>query len=1041
MQIINNSHDVSCSGYCPREYIDMGMISVKFDIFSLGVIILKIMAGRMGYFKIADMSSENFIELVHGNWRNRAHAISVLAMESYSKQVKTCIETALRCVDPDRHNRPFIGDIINTLNEAGTIIHGLPQSLDLLTLDSWSPLQQIPLVSVVTGALEPTLDKLSAMLGDDYMIFKGVRGEIKFLINELAAMHAFILKWSEQDDPDLQDKVCMIEVRELSYDIDDSINEFVQHIDNKVIEPYSLIKKIGNSMGKMRKMGARTGSEFKDLQKQNIERSKRYAMYESGQGSSWTRSVTIDPRALAIFENASKLVGIDKPKADVIKLLAGEDVVSIVGPGGMGKTTLAYQLYQELKVQFDCGAFVSASRNPEIGKILRAVLNQVSNGLYAYTEYLERQLIDNLIDKIREFLANKRYFIVLDDIWDEETWRLIKCIFPPTNCGRRIITTTRIIQVAKCSGYIYCIAPLSMMHSRQLFYRRLFNSEEDCPLHLEEVSHGILKKCAGLPLAIIAISGFLANKISTKDQWDQVLNSIGGTAERNYSIKAMMNILLLSYFDLPPHLKTFLLYLSVFPKGYISEKQDLIIRCIAEGFIHKKDRYTEHELGEMYFNELVNRGLIHPEKTDKYDKVKSFQVHDIVLDFIISKSIEENFVTFDDNLHLATPQRKVRRLSLQYGHNLPKSVVLSHTRSLNVFGNSVEVPCLDEFLHLRVLNFRGCNQLLNHHLANISRLFQLRYLNLRGTGVSVLPEEVGDLECLEMLELRGTHVRELPAAIVNLRKLVRLLTDTGVKFPDGIAKMQALEVLKHVSAFEQSFNFLQELGQLQNLRKLHLNFDVSASGDTTRVKKWMEAIACSLDKLCTSNIRSLTIVEDDSFLQEVWSPTSSSLQKLMTWNLTFPWVPNWVGSLVNLQQLRLRVDGVSQKDLCILGGLPSLLILDLTGTEKSEDRLTVNDGVGFPCLRQFCYYILDGGMDLTFAPGSMPKLEKLMICFYVETKSLTSDAFDFGIENLPCLTSVKLGVLGSVESVVEVAKAAMERAASTHPNHPSVWIV
>lgn len=1037
---------IGTHGYTPPEYIDMGMISVKFDIFSLGVIIIKIMAGRTGYFKVSDMSSEQFIELVHGNWSNRTHAISVFAMESYSKQVKTCIKVALRCVEADRHKRPCIGEIINTLNETGTIIHELSQSLNVLTLDSWSLMQQMPVVSVVTGALEPILETLSILLGDEYRLSKGVRGETRFLINELAGIHAFILKLSEEEDPDLQDKVWMIEVRELSYDIDDSINEFMQCIENKVIKQHRFIKSIRNSVGKMRKMDARIGSEFKDLQKQTGERSERYARYKSSEGFSWAKSVSIDPRALAIFENASKLVGIDKPKAGLIKLLTEEDecastqrleVVSIVGLGGVGKTTLAYQLYQELKMQFMCGAFVSISRNPDIVHILRDVLSQVGNQLYASTE---SHSIEQLISMIADFLENKRYFIVFDDIWEVATWDIIKRAICWTSCGSRIITTTRVIDVARsCSssiGHVYRLKPLSMMHSRQLFYRRIFNSEEDCPSHLEEVSRDILNKCDGLPLAIIAISGLLADR-STKDQWDQVSKSIAGTLERNYNIEGMMKILSLSFFDLPPPLKTCLLYLSVFPEGYIIEKQELIRRWIAEGFIHKKNRYTEHELGEKYFNELINRGLIHPEKTDKYDKVKSCLIHDVVLDFIISKSIEENFVTFAGIPGLAiAPQSKVRRLSLQDGNNiLPMSVVLSHTRSLNVFGNSAEIPCLDEFLHLRVLNFRGCNQLLNHHLANISRLFQLRSLNLRDTGVSELPEEVGHLECLEMLELRGTDVRELPAAIVNLRKLVHLLTDIGVKFPDGIAKMQALEVLKHVSAFEQSFNFLQELGQLQNLRKLHLNFDGFASGDTTRVKQWMEAIAFSLDKLCAYSIRCLTIVEDGSFLQEVWSPTSSSLQKLMIRNSAILWVPNWVGSLVNLQQLRLEVDGVSQKDLFILGGLPSLLILDLIGTEKSEDRLTVNNGVGFPCLRQFCYYILDEGMDLTFASGSMPKLEKLMIhC----NAAKTSYAFDFGIENLPCLTSVKFRVLGSVESAVEAAKAAMERAANSHPNHPSV---
>jgi disease resistance protein RPM1 len=76
-------------------------------------------------------------------------------------------------------------------------------------------------------------------------------------------------------------------------------------------------------------------------------------------------SLTIDPRALAIFENASKLVGIDEPKVEIIKLLTEENgcgsasqhlnVLSIIGVGGMGKMTLANQVYQELKAQFNIG--------------------------------------------------------------------------------------------------------------------------------------------------------------------------------------------------------------------------------------------------------------------------------------------------------------------------------------------------------------------------------------------------------------------------------------------------------------------------------------------------------------------------------------------------------------------------------------------------------------------------------------------------------------------------------------------------------------
>ena len=127
--------------------------------------------------------------------------------------------------------------------------------------------------------------------------------------------------------------------------------------------------------------------------------------------------------------------------------------------------------------------------------------------------------------------------------------------------------------------------------------------------------------------------------------------------------------------------------------------------------------------------------MIQPGEIDVYQNVKSCRVHDTILDFIISKSIEENFVTLlgVPNLSIRT-QSKACRLALHAGEHgnssTPTGMVLSHIRSLNVFGNSVEIPSLDEFMHLRVLDFGGCTQLENHHLVNIGRLFQLRYLNL-----------------------------------------------------------------------------------------------------------------------------------------------------------------------------------------------------------------------------------------------------------------------------------------------------------------------
>ncbi|KAI4985455.1 hypothetical protein ZWY2020_018085 [Hordeum vulgare] len=104
-------------GYMPPEYIEKRKISRKFDVFSLGVTIIQIMAGPLGYYKFAHMTSQEFIELVRGNWEKRLQPITWHT----SQELNKCLEIALRCIEANRVLRPTITEIVEELRKIDTM--------------------------------------------------------------------------------------------------------------------------------------------------------------------------------------------------------------------------------------------------------------------------------------------------------------------------------------------------------------------------------------------------------------------------------------------------------------------------------------------------------------------------------------------------------------------------------------------------------------------------------------------------------------------------------------------------------------------------------------------------------------------------------------------------------------------------------------------------------------------------------------------------------------------------------------------------------
>ncbi|VAI51763.1 unnamed protein product [Triticum turgidum subsp. durum] len=101
-------------GYMPPEYIQRNKISNKYDVFSLGVIIIQIIAGREGYSRYGDMSSQEFVGHVHKKWAKRLKE----TMETPTfNEVRICLQTAIRCVEANREKRPTITDIVAELRK------------------------------------------------------------------------------------------------------------------------------------------------------------------------------------------------------------------------------------------------------------------------------------------------------------------------------------------------------------------------------------------------------------------------------------------------------------------------------------------------------------------------------------------------------------------------------------------------------------------------------------------------------------------------------------------------------------------------------------------------------------------------------------------------------------------------------------------------------------------------------------------------------------------------------------------------------------
>ncbi|XP_059648984.1 disease resistance protein RPM1-like [Cornus florida] len=872
-------------------------------------------------------------------------------------------------------------------------------------------------------AVNLVLQKLATMLDEEARLLGGIHQKVDELRDDLESMKAFLLDAEARSENDEGVRIWVKQVRDVAYDTEDVLDVFLLCLSiphgngffHSLRRGYHYIRQL-----RTRHRLARQIQQIKLNVKAISERRAAFCFRRIDEATSSNSQLQTwhDPRLGSLFINEADVVGIENPRSLLITWLTeGEQnltAISVVGMGGLGKTTLVKKAYDShpVKKHFDCQSWITVSKSFTTVELLRAALEGfLEAAKEPIPEGIGRMGDLQLVNKIRNHLQQKRYVVVFDDVWSISAWEAMKFALPDCNRGSRIVFTTRIGDVAASidtNVHVYHLQPLSDEEAWTLFCMKAFRGKNKgvCPDELVEMSRSILKKCGGLPLAIVTIGGLLSKKNKQVMEWKKVNESIAAELKCNSSLENLQKILLLSYNDLPYYLKFCYLYLSVFPEDYLIKRMKLVRLWVVERFVEEKLGLTMEEVAEDYLNELVSRSMIQVVQMDHFNRVRTCRVHDLMRELIQIKSTEESLVMILDERRM-TLDEKIRRLSI-HGccEDLSSDRRFPCLRSLLVFrsiGSSISSS--SEFYYgfrlLRVLELEYAP--LYEFPPELVKLIHLRYLSLRNTCISELPKSIGKLKNLEILDLKGSFISSLPVEILQLEHLVQLRNlryrfessiyfpkTYGMTVPAGIGRLTSLQKLGSV---EVNGNCeIVEFGKLTQLRRLGILQLRQEDGIN---------LCSSLEKMKhLTGLYMVSINTSESLELLSLSSPPPNLQRLFL-KCRLPSLPGWIPALKYLTKLVLQYSNLTIDPLKSLQRLPNLVVLELRQAYIGEE-LQCEKG-GYPILKKLSLCVLAQLKCLRVADGAMPGLRELEIvsCSGLEMVPL-------GIENLSNLQALLL---------------------------------
>ncbi|TVU09148.1 hypothetical protein EJB05_42589, partial [Eragrostis curvula] len=885
---------------------------------------------------------------------------------------------------------------------------------------------EAPVSCTFGGAIFNIPGRLEALLHHCYVLPKGAEDEIHLIKHDLEEVVAIL---RGQENKKLEGHAMPVwtkEVRELSYDMEDFIDQYEhaaarsQILSNRRISrryiTYRRRSKPTHWVCSTSNLRQRLwmANKIREFSIRAQEALQRHSLYSLGTVAGTASSRYIRTSFGSWYPQTSRghdhpVVGIGTAMNKLEELLLGMHdgeqqklkVVSIVGFEGVGKTTLANELYKKVGQQFECRAFVRMSRKPDMRRIFISLLSQVCPRLSP-----DNWKVHSLISSIRTHLRDKRYLIIVNDLWATSTWDIIKQALPEDNSCSRIITTAEneelALQSCGCdSKYVLKLNPLGEDESRELFYRTVFGPQRECPPELREVSCDIIRKCGGLPLAIVIVASTLASQLGRKEQWDYLRKSLGNILMTNPTWEGMKQVVSFSYNNLPQNLKVCMLYMALYPEGTIIWKDDLVNQWIAEGFIPTTEGRDRQEISRAYFDELVGQNLIQSMHTNDNNEVLSCVVHHMVLNFLVTyKSIEENFVTAIHHSEATiTLADKVRRLALHFGNAEdavpPANMRLSQLRTLAYFGLFKCMPSFVEFrlLQVLILHFWGDEGTISVDLTRISELFRLRYLMVSSNVIVELQTHMRGMKYLETLKV-DARMSAIPSDIVHLPGLLHLSLPAETNLPNGVSHLTSLRTLGYFDLSSNSTENVQSLSSLTNLHDLQLT--CSSAQEPCGLKSKMQSLLrLILGKL--RNLKSLTlapascdanslkdassrrmIISSDDFASTSSPPALLRRLELSPRVCIFSYTPESIRQLNNLCILKIGVGKIVSSCLEILRGLPNLVVLSLYIHTMPAERIVIGK-TGFSVLKYFKFQCC--APLLEFEPDAMPSLRRLKLCF------------------------------------------------------------